>query len=133
MGRAALLKTRQAFQRVRLLKLLLLSPPQTLRPGGKELKAQRKEFKAKAQGNQNQAQGNENQAQGNENKESSFFNRLCQILVPSSPFTLTFCGSRGLKGTSVQHEATIIPLDSDLRKQLSTPLSTVGVTLGCAP
>jgi hypothetical protein len=47
MGRAALLKTRQAFQRFRRQKLQLLSPRPAVRPGGKEWKAQRKEFKAK--------------------------------------------------------------------------------------
>ncbi len=45
--RPALLKTRQGFQRVSAPKTVTFSPRPAVRPGGKELKAQRKELKAK--------------------------------------------------------------------------------------
>ena len=46
-GALALLETRQGFQWFRRQMLQLFSPWPVVRPGGKELKAQRKEFKAK--------------------------------------------------------------------------------------
>jgi hypothetical protein len=67
--RAALLETRQGFQRVRRQKLHLFSLRPVVRRAGKDLKARRKEFKAQAQGNQNPAQGNESPAQGNANSQ----------------------------------------------------------------
>jgi len=71
-GRAALLETRQGFQRVRHQKLHLFRSVRSPDRGGKELKTRRKEFKAKAQGNETPARGNESQTQGNENIESRY-------------------------------------------------------------
>jgi hypothetical protein len=96
--RAALLETRQGFQRVRHQKLHLFSSRPAVRPGGKELKARRKEFKAEAQGNQNPAQGNESPAQGNENSQYRLFNGLRPAPMLERRLTLPFCGSRQLKG-----------------------------------
>ena len=100
--RPALFKWRQSFQSVRRQKLSLFSP----RPAGwarrQGMESPAQGIQSQTQGNETPAQGNESQAQGNENRESCDFNRLRQILISGAPLTLTFCGSRSLKGASVR-------------------------------
>ncbi len=89
-------------------------------------------IQSQTQGNETPAQGNESQAQGNENRESCDFNRLRQILISGAPLTLTFCGSRSLKGASPvmrrQYHRILI-----YGSKTSTQSSRVGITLGCTP